>query len=51
MIIVKCLNLKSNEVFELEFWNIKKYNDFKRKCNYSKKIKILCVIDNTKYFD
>lgn len=51
MIIVKCLNLKTKEVFELEFWDVEKFKNFKRKAKYSEKIRILSIKDNTKYFD
>ena len=48
---VKCLDLEKNKTFELIFWNYKKFEDFKRKCKYSKKIKIISITDNLKYFD
>lgn len=51
MISCVCVDLVKKQQFELLFWDYKKWEDFQRKCKYSKKIKIISYIDNTKYYD
>lgn len=43
--MVVCLNMETNEMFEIGK-NTYELNLFKKKCNYSKKIKILGVVKN-----
>lgn len=51
MYIVECKNLLTNKVFEKTFYNHILKNDFVRKCKYSKKIKVLSVLDYTNLYD
>ena len=48
---VQCLNLLTEKRFDVNFWNLKKKNDFVRKCHYSKKIKVINIIDWSMQFD
>ena len=47
---VELLNLENNKTFTKVFWNEHLKNNFVRKCRYSKKVKVLCVIDNSKFY-
>ena len=49
MWVIECKNLTTNQVFEKTFYNKIFKDDFIRKCKYSKKIKILGVLDYTNY--
>ena len=51
MITCICKDLDKNNEFELVFWDYQKFESFKRKCKYSKRIRILAILDNTKYYD
>lgn len=51
MFEVDCLDLVKQTRFTKIFYGIKKLNDFKRKCKYSKKIKIIGISDYSKFYD
>lgn len=51
MFEIECLNLENNKTFTKMFWSIKKKNDFIRKCKYSKKIKVIRILDYCKFYD
>lgn len=51
MFEVRCYDEKNKSEFVKVFWNRTKCNSFINKCNYSKIIKVLSVIDNSKYYD
>ena len=48
---VELLNLKSNKTFTKIFWNPYLKDNFVRKCRYSSKVKVLSIVDNSKYYD
>lgn len=48
---VKCHDLKKDNVFTKIFWDYRKYNSFVNKCRFSKVIKVISIIDNSKYYD
>ena len=48
---VVCINLENNEEFNKVFWNKKAFDDFIRKCNYSKKIKVKSIVNNERWYD
>jgi hypothetical protein len=48
---VKLLDLKTRKTFTKVFWNNHLKDNFIRKCSYSKKLKVLSIIDNTIYYD
>lgn len=51
MFEVECLDLINNKVFTKVFYSIKKKNDFIRKCKYSKKIKVIRILDYSNMYD
>ena len=51
MFEIKCLDLITNKIFYKIFWSIKKKNDFIRKCKYSKKIKVIEILDYSNIYD
>ena len=51
MFEVELLNLKTNQKFIKRFWEIKKKNNFINKCKYSKKVKILSILDWSHLYD
>lgn len=51
MFEVECLDLVNNKVFTKVFYSIKKKNDFIRKCKYSKKIKVIGILDWSVFYD
>lgn len=48
---VELLNLKTNKKFTKIFWSPYLMNNFIRKCKYSKKLKLIYVKDNSRYYD
>jgi len=48
---VKLLNLETRKTFTKTFWSTYLKDNFIRKCKYSKTLKVLSVIDNSKYYD
>ncbi len=48
---VELLNLKTNEKFTKIFWNLNILKDFIRKCEYSKKVKVITITDNSMFYD
>lgn len=48
---VELLNLQNNKVFTKIFWSSYLKDNFVRKCKYSKKLKVLSIIDNSKDYD
>ena len=51
MIEVVLLNLKNNERFSKFFYNHYAKNNFVRKCKYNSKVKVLAILDNSKFYD
>lgn len=51
MYIAKCIDLQTQKYFEKEFWDKKKFENFKNKCRFSRKIMIYSTIDNSKFYD
>lgn len=45
---LEILNLLSHKVFEKWFYSEEGLKKFKRKCKYSKKVKILTILDYSK---
>lgn len=48
---VRCFDVTKKVEFTRVFWDRKKYNNFINKCRYSKVIKIVSTVDNSKYYD
>ena len=45
MFEIELLNLKTNETFKEIFFSVKAKDNFVRKCKYSKKVKIITIVD------
>ena len=45
---LEILNLENKIIFEKWFYSLESLNKFKNKCKYSKKIKILSILDYSK---
>lgn len=48
---VLLLNLFNNKIFSKVFWSGYQKDNFVRKCSYSKKVRVVGIIDYTKYYD
>lgn len=48
---VLLLDLKTNKQFWKDFQTFKSYNSFVNKVRRGKQLKILQILDNTKYYD
>ena len=48
---VHCIDIETNNDFIKVFWNTKTLENFKRRCTYSKRIRIISIKDNSKYYD
>lgn len=48
---VELLNLDTKKTFTKVFWSEYLKDNFVRKCKYSKKVKVLSIIDNSKFYD
>ena len=51
MFEVECIDLKTGKCFGKIFYSEKLKDNFVRKCRYSKKIKVINVIDWSRYYD
>lgn len=51
MFEVELIDLETNKRFTKTFWNEFQMRNFVRKCKYSKKVKVIGITDNTKFFD
>lgn len=48
---VELLNLKANERFTKKFWAKETLMKFLKKVEHSKKLKLLCITDNSYLYD
>lgn len=48
---LELLNLENKTIFEKWFYSLETLKKFKNKCKYSKKIKIINIIDYSKLYD
>ena len=48
---LEILNLENKTIFEKWFYSLGEFKKFKNKCKYSKKIKIINIIDYSKLYD
>lgn len=51
MYIINILDINTNKTFKKEFNNEYFMRKFVKKCKYSKKLKIISIIDNSKFYD
>ena len=47
---VELLNLETNKTFKKVFWSLYLKDNFVRKVKYSKKLKVLCITDNSRIY-
>lgn len=51
MFEIELINLETNKRFTKIFWSEYLKRNFVRKCSYSKKVRIVSITDNSKFYD
>lgn len=51
MFEIELINLKTNQKFTKSFWSKKLKNNFINKCKYSKKVKVIGILDYSHLYD